>query len=292
MLFGLMLSGPLGLQAAKAVSSIELPAGLELRAVVGTTPGLDFDFAKETKAVLGECGVPVVPTEGGLAGSLGYLCVGWRKLVSVSSGSEAVYVVHDSLLPKLRGWNPLVTSVEDGDLESGITIFLANEEIDSGPIVSQKKFSLPDGCDISQALSIAGAALGEILPSFFLDYSSGLLQFVDQDPSKVTVSLWRDEEDYKIDWKLDASQIARFIKSRGSPYSGATSSVADKQIKIIEATVLAADFEIVNRVPGKVLSLNAGKPVVVCGSGLLKVERITTEDSQEFTLSSIRSRFR
>ena len=43
-----------------------------------------------------------------------------------------------------------------------------------------------------------------------------------QDESKVTYSLWRDEEDYRIDWHDDAKRIEHFVACVGFPYKGAS----------------------------------------------------------------------
>ena len=36
-------------------------------------------------------------------------------------------------------------------------------------------------------------------------------QAFEQDEAKATYSLWRDDEDYKIDWHLSSEEIMRFV---------------------------------------------------------------------------------
>jgi methionyl-tRNA formyltransferase len=50
--------------------------------------------------------------------------------------------VHGSLLPKYAGARTLSWCIEDGELESGVTVHLVDEGIDTGPILLQQSFSL------------------------------------------------------------------------------------------------------------------------------------------------------
>ncbi|MDO8558782.1 MAG: methionyl-tRNA formyltransferase, partial [bacterium] len=47
--------------------------------------------------------------------------------------------VHPSLLPKYRGPSPIQYAILNGETETGATIMLVDEGIDTGPILSQKK---------------------------------------------------------------------------------------------------------------------------------------------------------
>src|SRR5690348_15707693 len=51
------------------------------------------------------------------------LAVSWRWLVD--AGPARLIVFHDSLLPRYRGFNPLVTALINGDNEIGVTALYA-----------------------------------------------------------------------------------------------------------------------------------------------------------------------
>ena len=51
-------------------------------------------------------------------------------------------VFHDSVLPKLRGFNPLVTSLINGYEEIGVTVLYGTEDFDRGEIILQKKVNI------------------------------------------------------------------------------------------------------------------------------------------------------
>jgi methionyl-tRNA formyltransferase len=47
--------------------------------------------------------------------------------------------VHSALLPKYRGLMPIFWALKNGEKETGVSVFLVDEGIDSGPIVIQKR---------------------------------------------------------------------------------------------------------------------------------------------------------
>jgi len=50
-------------------------------------------------------------------------------------------VVHESKLPKGRGWSPMTWQVLEGKNQIPVTLFEAAEEVDSGPIYKQSMLS-------------------------------------------------------------------------------------------------------------------------------------------------------
>ncbi|KPV50108.1 hypothetical protein SE17_28890, partial [Kouleothrix aurantiaca] len=64
--------------------------------------------------------------------------------------------VHPSLLPAHRGPAPLFWAFRAGEDSSGVTIHQMDADLDSGPIVRQARFALPDG--MSGAAAETGTA--------------------------------------------------------------------------------------------------------------------------------------
>jgi methionyl-tRNA formyltransferase len=50
--------------------------------------------------------------------------------------------LHTALLPKYRGLMPTFWALKNGDRETGVSVFLIDEGIDSGPIVLQKRIEI------------------------------------------------------------------------------------------------------------------------------------------------------
>lgn len=69
---------------------------------------------------------------------------------------------HYGLLPKYRGANPVLAQMLNGEKESGITIHVVDEHIDTGPIVMQQKINIEEGDTFGmqlQKLGMLGASM-------------------------------------------------------------------------------------------------------------------------------------
>ena len=116
-------------------------------------------------------------------------------------------------------------------------------------------------------------------------------RFIQQDHSLASFSLWRSDDDYTIDWVWSADKIKNFVDSVSFPYFGASSYVESVKVRIMNVEV-ASDLQIANRTPGKILRIDCGTPIVVCGEGLLKITDWHHSDtpSTQFKLLSPRTR--
>ncbi len=56
--------------------------------------------------------------------------------------------VHAALLPQYRGAAPINWSVINGETQTGVTTFFLDKEIDTGRIIMQKPFDIPDEADV------------------------------------------------------------------------------------------------------------------------------------------------
>jgi len=113
-----------------------------------------------------------------------------------------------------------------------------------------------------------------------------------QNEAEATYSLWRDEEDYRIDWSTDPDRIKRFIDSVGNPYKGASAYMGEHRVRVLDALV-EPDIQIEARQPGKVVFMREGCPVVVCGRGLLRITDLRDDTSERslLPLKKLRTRF-
>lgn len=56
--------------------------------------------------------------------------------------------VHAALLPQYRGAAPINWAVINGETETGVTTFFLDKDIDTGRIIMQKPFAIPDTADV------------------------------------------------------------------------------------------------------------------------------------------------
>lgn len=224
--------------------------------------------------------------------SLYCIAISWRWIIPISETNKLI-VLHDSLLPKYRGFAPLVNMLINKEDKIGVTALFANKEFDRGDIIAQRNVHINYPIKIQQAIEIISPLYAQIVIDIFCQLSAG--QSLSSNPQKeqdASYSLWRDEEDYHIDWSNEASRIQQMIYSVGYPYKGAYSIVDGVKYRIIDCE-LVEEVVIENRTPGKILFMENGLPVIVCGKGLLRLTKITDEEGNNLLpLRKFRIRFK
>jgi methionyl-tRNA formyltransferase len=131
--------------------------------------------------------------------------------------------------------------------------------LDTGPVLLERRLSiLPTDTagtlterladEGGRAIVEALARLDELVPR-------------PQTAEGVTYASKIDKSEAVIDWHLDAAELDRRIRAF-NPFPGAETTVGEEPLKIWEAQPVD-----VTGVPGTVVSLDAGRPVVACGRG-------------------------
>jgi methionyl-tRNA formyltransferase len=217
--------------------------------------------------------------------------ISWRWLINLEHTKLIIF--HDSLLPKYRGFAPLPTAMINGDNDIGVTALIASEEYDKGEILLQQAIKISYPLKIETAINLISECYVELM----LLLSKKIISNEDivsmpQDEKQATYSLWRDENDYSIEWSADAKFIKRFIDSVGYPYRGAFTFMNNQKVRVLDANVIN-DVTVELRQEGKIIFVNDGRPVVVCGKGLLQInELISDEDKTNLLpINKFRTRF-
>ncbi len=192
--------------------------------------------------------------------------------------------IHSSLLPEYRGATPVPAAILAGDKETGVTIMLMDEGMDTGAIITQIVVGIePDDTTELLTTRLAQAAvrlLGEALPLWF----DGSLKPQPQDGSKATYTKPITKEDGAIDWQMSAVEISRRIRAF-HPWPGCYTWWQGKLLKVLEAVALHKEG---NLKPGKVVDLASGQPAVVgveTGYGVLGLLRVQLEGKRALTAS-------
>lgn len=215
--------------------------------------------------------------------------ISWRWMIK---DNARLIVLHDSLLPKYRGFSPLPTALINGEKYVGVTAILADKEFDTGEIVGQRKIKIHYPVKIQHVIELISKEYGKLV----VDITTGIIACKKlprrkQNERAATYSLWRDQDDYRINWSKESSDIKRFVDAVGYPYAGAKSLLDGNMVTIMEATV-EPDVEIADRVVGKVIFVRNGFPVIVCGKGLLKITKLNDDKGENLLpLKKFRSRF-
>jgi methionyl-tRNA formyltransferase len=183
--------------------------------------------------------------------------------------------VHASLLPNYRGAAPVAAAILAGEEETGVTIMLMDEGMDTGPILSQVTCAISPQ-DTRESLSARLAQLGadlmmDTLPRWLAaeDMADEIEPQV-QDHSQATYSRIISKEDGLIDWSQSAVEIWR--RSRAyHPWPSTYTHWRGKLLKVLRAEALphwSGKGE-----PGQVMALDEGLAVAT-GEGALLLNEL------------------
>ena len=210
------------------------------------------------------------------------LAISWRWILN--HPTDKLIILHDSLLPKYRGFSPLVSSLINGESKIGVSAIFGEMQYDTGSIIIQSSRSINYPITIQQAISLIIDVYIEV-GFFILSIILNNKAFTSSQQSDIdaSYSVWRDEDDYAVDWYKDSGFISRFVDSVGFPYKGASSRLISGETVRIFSAVSLPDINIENRNVGKVIFIESGFPIVICGKGLLKILSATITKNGETT---------
>lgn len=223
--------------------------------------------------------------------------IGWQYFIK---GDLNKYVVlHDSYLPEKKGWAPTVSYLQEGSSYLAATAFQPTEVMDEGPVYTKKKHLIEHPMKIADALQIVSGIYFDLIKEIC---KNKLEPAFDDTLVEPTISAWRDERDYFIDWSCSAEEIQRKIYALGHPYNGARFKIQDgymynteawniytvKECEVVKMKVCDVESHY-----GKVIRIDDGSPVVICGRDAVKLSRIKSMKSScnDFELRKLKTRF-
>lgn len=123
---------------------------------------------------------------------------------------------HPSLLPKYRGPNPYMRVIMNGETETGITLHLMDENLDTGPILLQKKIDIMQGFkgDTGETLKnkccvLAREGIAELLTSM----NDEMIIPINQSEKESSYYSQISEKDILIDFEKTSVQINALIRA-------------------------------------------------------------------------------
>ena len=135
--------------------------------------------------------------------------------------------VHAALLPQYRGAAPINWAVINGEKQTGVTTFFLDKDIDTGRVIMQKPFDIPDTADVEyvyDGLMHLGAEIClETIEKIIA--ADGMPESIPQDDLMGNVKYLYDapklfKQTCEINWNRPSKRIYDFIRGL-SPYPGA-----------------------------------------------------------------------
>lgn len=146
--------------------------------------------------------------------------------------------VHAALLPKYRGAAPINWAVINGETQTGVTTFFLDHDIDTGRIIMQRPFDIPDDADVEyvyDGLMHLGAAIAldtidRIIAGNGHVDSIPQPSTLDSQPSSLDSPLPLAPKIFKetcqVNWQQPVKRVYDFIRGL-SPYPGAWTEVTN-----------------------------------------------------------------
>jgi len=142
--------------------------------------------------------------------------------------------IHPSLLPKYRGPSPVQAAIMNGDLETGVSIMLLDEQMDHGPILGITNYKLQITNyykEIEEELAKLGAGLLiETLPRYISDE----IKPWEQNHAEATFTKLLTRENGHIGWNNTAQEIHNQIRAL-NPQPGTWTTWKDKVMNVKNA---------------------------------------------------------
>ncbi len=188
--------------------------------------------------------------------------------------------VHASILPRWRGAWPVGAAILAGDQETGVSIMLLDEGMDTGPVLAIRREPIrPD--DTTASLEARLAARGaNLLVETLPVYLAGEITPQPQDDRAATYCHVVRKEAGVLDWSQPAEVLERQVRAM-QPWPVASTTWNGKRLNILGAHLLTAGATegAFGADPGRVVPVEPpGKgAAVITGDGLLALDQVQLE---------------
>ena len=178
--------------------------------------------------------------------------------------------VHASLLPRYRGAAPIAAAILAGEEQTGVTLMLMDEGMDTGPILAQAECKI-EPQDTTGSLSVKLAHLGaDLLVEALPRWLDGRIAPQPQDDSLATYCQIIAKKDGLLDWSSPATDLWLRVRAY-HPWPGTYTYWRGKLLKILRARPVTISPS--SEKPGRVISSDDGVAVVT-GTAALLLEEI------------------
>lgn len=187
--------------------------------------------------------------------------------------------LHPSLLPHHRGPIPIPAAILAGDNETGASIMLMDEGIDTGPILAQRSVPIDAG-DTTGSLTAKLAQLSaQLLMETLPGWLSGSIAPKPQREEGATYTRMLTKADGDIDWGSPAVDIERRVRAF-QPWPGCYTRWLGRTLKVIAATPLAGK----HGTPGQTMPVE-GEAGIQTGDGILVLRQVQLEGKRPMDIA-------
>ena len=166
--------------------------------------------------------------------------LGWSQIFKptlLNIPKEFVVGSHPSPLPLGRGRAPVPWTILQDMEKTAVTLFKMDTGIDSGDILLQKWFDIPNKATALILYNLVAENLCNAFCEIYERILTNNIEIVEQDLNKVTFRSIRTISDGWIDFKKSAFDIDKLIRAVSEPYPGAYSYYQGKKVHIFQSSL-------------------------------------------------------
>lgn len=194
------------------------------------------------------------------------LTLGWSQLFSPEFLSQFDIVVgsHPTKLPQGKGRAPVPWTILQNLKSSAVSFFIMDEGVDSGAVILQKEFDIPERPTALSVYSLVADNLSEGFIEIVQCIRSGKkLQTMQLDKTLSTHNAKRTAEDGHLSFDWSAADIDRLVRAVSYPYPGAYSYYKSTKVSFFSSSLVDEDdYDGVN---GQILEKSENAIRVKCG---------------------------
>ena len=189
----------------------------------------------------------------------------WRRWLSPDIyrlARHGAINAHDALLPAYGGFAPINWAVAAGERETGVTVHLVDEGLDTGDILVQERVGIGFEDTATDVYHRTLPLFPELVAKAVGQLESGTAAPVAQDRSAASFFRKRSRRDIAIDWQRTPTEIYNLVRAQSDPYPSAFTLHHGTELEILSARLPAGNHR---GTPGRITHPEDGGVVVLCG---------------------------
>jgi methionyl-tRNA formyltransferase len=227
--------------------------------------------------------------------------VAFRMLPEVvwSMPEYGTFNVHAALLPQYRGAAPINWAIINGETKTGVTTFFLDHNIDTGRIILQRTFDIPDDADVEyvyDGLMQLGADVCIETIKKIID-GDGIVESLPQEKIINNDETLHDapkifKETCVIDWHKSAKEVHDFVRGL-SPFPGAwTNLMSPDGTKTVLKIFKTAKTNIGSTEPIGSITEQKSRMYVSCRDNLIEILELQLSGKKRMTAKDFVNGFR
>ena len=188
--------------------------------------------------------------------------------------------VHAALLPQYRGAAPINWAVINGETQTGVTTFFLDHDIDTGRIIMQKPFDIPDTADVEYVYD-GLMHLGADICLETLDRIIAADGHPESIPQEDMIAVGNElhaapkifKETCQINWDQPAKRVYDFVRGL-SPYPGAWTTLVSPDGKETVLKIFKTSRTSLRQGELRMTAVADRKPCIRCADELLMIEEL------------------